>query len=166
MKVDRDRLAGSQNPHTIVLSCSDSRVPPELVFDQALGEIFVIRVAGEALDSSVIGSIEYAVAHLGAKNIVVMGHTSCGAVKATLSAKPGVSIGSPSLDKLVADLKPNLEGRALKDGDLSEDVNINTKAVAANLIKRSEIIRTAVEKGELKVNSALYTLKTGVVDFL
>lgn len=78
---DLKRLSTGQKPHTIVLSCSDSRVPPEVLFDQKLGEIFVIRTAGQAIDSSVLASIEYAVSHLGTNLIVVMGHESCGAVK-------------------------------------------------------------------------------------
>ena len=103
---DINKLAGGQKPHSVILSCADSRVPPELLFDQALGEIFVIRVAGEALDSSVIASIEYAVAHLGTRNIVVMGHTQCGAIKAAMGAKKGARSGSSSLDALVADSLP------------------------------------------------------------
>ena len=91
---DIKRLSSGQQPHAIVLSCSDSRVPPELVFDQKLGEIFVVRTAGEALGDNAVGSIEYAVEHLGSRLIVVMGHTSCGAVKAAhATLQKGTSAG-------------------------------------------------------------------------
>ena len=166
---DRERLKSAQHPHTILLSCADSRVPPELVFDQSLGEIFVIRVAGEALDSSVIASIEYAVEHLGTKNIVVMGHTSCGAIKATLGAKAGQSVGSPALDQLVSDIKPRLtttKGRSIASLDVDKASEMNAVGVGADLIKRSKIIREKFESGHVLVTSAMYHLDTGKVDFI
>ncbi|MGZ3798075.1 MAG: carbonic anhydrase, partial [Pseudobdellovibrionaceae bacterium] len=95
---DRERLVTGQKPHTIILSCSDSRVPPEVLFDQKLGEIFVIRTAGEALDNAAIASVEYALEHLGSHLLVVMGHESCGAVKAAFSTLKGEDAGSPALD--------------------------------------------------------------------
>ena len=103
------KLSEGQKPHAIVLSCSDSRVPPEIIFDQKLGEVFVVRTAGQSLDSMAIASIEYAVAHLGSNLILVMGHESCGAVKAALSTLNGGDAGSPSLNKLVGDLHPRLK---------------------------------------------------------
>ncbi len=162
---DRKRLAGGQKPHTIVISCADSRVPPELVFDQSLGEIFVIRAAGEALDSSVIASAEYAVEHLGPKSIVVLGHTSCGAVKAAMETKEGTSAGSSDLDKLVADIKPRIAGVKKVSSAVAEESAANAKGVAADLMKRSEIIKSAVEKKGVKITPALYDLDSGVVSF-
>ncbi|MCM2281592.1 MAG: carbonic anhydrase [Bdellovibrionaceae bacterium] len=164
---DRARLATGQKPHAIVLSCSDSRVPPEIVFDQALGEIFVIRVAGEALDSSVVASIEYAVEHLGSNLIVVMGHTQCGAVKAALSTKDGDSAGSADLDRLVGDIRPRLR-TVLKDTPshaLEVESAVNADGVARELVKRSDIIRHKVESGTLKIKTALYRLDSGKVSF-
>lgn len=164
---DRERLYAGQKPHTIVLSCSDSRVPPELIFDQKLGEIFVIRVAGEALDSSVIASIEYAVEHLGTRLILVMGHTKCGAVAAALGSKPGESVGSGDLDKLVADIKPRL-GSVTKESqskDLVKESSDNASGIAKDLIARSKIIAEKVEKGDIKVKASVYDIKTGMVDF-
>jgi carbonic anhydrase len=163
---DRARLAAGQKPHTIVLSCSDSRVPPEHLFDQGLGELFTIRVAGEALDSSVIASIEYATLHLGTRLVVVMGHTQCGAVDASITTgrKPA---GSPSLDRLVADIGPRVDYATPenKTNDLTQESFDNAKGVAADLKARSEIVKTLVNEGKLKIVSALYNLKTGRVEF-
>ncbi len=166
-KADVQRLSGAQHPHTIVLSCSDSRVPPEVVFDQKLGEIFVIRTAGEALEPIAIGSIEYAVEHLGVKNIVVMGHTQCGAVKAALSTLDGKDAGSPNLNKLVADIHPRLQSFAKKPAseNFSSEGWANSKGVAKDLLGRSELLAKAVKAGKLKVSSALYNLHSGIVDF-
>lgn len=161
---DIKRLLAGQKPHTIVLSCADSRVPPEHVFDQGLGEIFVVRVAGEALDNSVIASMEYAVEHLGAKNIMVMGHTHCGAVKAALAAKDGQTNGSPSLDALVADIKPRLPASAT-DPAVETESGLNAKGIAKDLLTRSKIIRERVESGKAKVSSSMYFLKDGHVEF-
>lgn len=165
---DRERLAKSQRPHAIVLSCSDSRVPPETVFDQALGEVFTVRTAGEALDNSVIASIEYAVEHLGPRLLVVMGHTSCGAVHASINTAEGSSAGSPALDVLIADIRPRLPNRGpagASSNALEIESSANAQGVAADLVKRSAIIRARVEKGELLIKPALYYLDSGVVKF-
>lgn len=166
-KADIARLASGQHPHTIVLSCSDSRVPPEVLFDQKLGEIFVVRTAGEAIEPTSIASIEYAVEHLGAKNILVMGHTQCGAVKAALSTLGGKDAGSANLNKLVADLHPRLQSFADKkpSENYSAEGWANTKGVAKDLLARSEVLAKAVKSGEVKISSALYNLHSGVVDF-
>lgn len=165
---DRERLSKGQHPHAIVLSCADSRVPPETVFDQSLGEIFVVRTAGEALDNAVIASLEYAVEHLGPRLLVVMGHTSCGAVQATISTNEGSSAGSPALDAMIADIRPHLPSRgpagAASHG-LEIESSANAQGVAADLIKRSAIIRARVEKGDLLIKPALYYLDSGVVKF-
>lgn len=164
---DLQRLSTGQKPHTIVLSCSDSRVPPEVLFDQKLGEIFVIRTAGQALDSSAIASIEYAVAHLGTNLIVVMGHESCGAVKAALSTLNGEDAGSPSLNKLVGDIHPRLKrfSRVPASTGVIEESWANVNGVAQDLPARSEIIQSAIESGELKIEKALYHLGTGNVEW-
>jgi carbonic anhydrase len=166
---ERKNLVKGQKPHSIILSCSDSRVPPELIFDQGLGEIFVIRVAGEALDTSVIASMEYAVEHLGSKLVLVLGHHSCGAVRAALETPKGKSAGSASLDSLVADIKPRLtsENRtpASQSPGLIAEVSINARGVAKDLIQRSEIIKHKYDSGELKIKSGVYSLETGKVEF-
>jgi carbonic anhydrase len=164
---DRQRLLGGQKPHAIVLSCADSRVPPEIVFDQELGEIFVIRVAGEALDSSVIASIEYAVEHLDPHLLIVMGHTQCGAIDATLKTKEGSSAGSEALDKLLADIRPRLksipEGKG--SANLEIESTVNADGVARDLLKRSEIIKKRVDSGDLVIKPALYRMDSGKVSF-
>lgn len=164
---DITKLSTGQSPHAIVLSCSDSRVPPEVVFDQKLGEIFVVRTAGEALDDNVIGSIEYAVEHLGSQLILVMGHTSCGAVKAALGTLDGSSAGTPALDNLVKDIHPRLASYKghKPSANVEEESWANTQGVANDLAKRSAMIRKKVEGGGLKIVPALYNLNSGVVEF-
>lgn len=166
----RRALASGQNPSTIILSCSDSRVPPELIFDQGLGDLFTIRVAGNVLGSAQVASIEYAIEHLGAKLVVVLGHESCGAVKAALASKPKVSSGSTDLDWLVGEIKPNLRGRAVAsigDNDLNirQPVMANVDAVTEQLTVRSHIISHAMGEGKLKVVRGIYSLESGKVDF-
>ena len=166
-KKDVMRLSTGQKPHSIVLSCSDSRVPPELVFDQKLGEIFVVRTAGESLDSNAIGSIEYAIEHLGSRNIVVMGHTQCGAVKAALSTMNGGDAGSPHLNKLVADLHPHLKGFDRQPASMNYEKEswANVTGVAKDLLTRSSIVAHAVHTGKVKIREAVYHLDNGRVDF-
>lgn len=164
---DVKRLASGQRPHAIVLSCSDSRVPPEIVFDQKLGDIFTVRTAGEALADNAIGSIEYAVEHFGSKLILVMGHTGCGAVQAALDTLDGQDAGTPALNGLVKDLHPHLV--SFKGHPRSENIAAegwaNTEGVAADLISRSALLKEKLAKGEIKIQSALYDLDTGVVGF-
>lgn len=164
---DRKRLLAGQHPHTIVLSCADSRVPPETVFDQALGEIFTVRVAGEALDSSVIASVEYAVDHLGPQLLVVMGHTQCGAVDAALKVKEGDSAGSEALDKLLSDIRPRLKSIAPDkiSPALKVESEMNAEGVAKDILNRSPMLRKKVAAGELVIKSALYHMDSGKVFF-
>ena len=165
-KKDIQRLSQGQKPHTIVLSCSDSRVPPEIVFDQRLGELFVVRTAGQSLDANVLGSIEYAVEHLGARLIVVMGHTSCGAVKAALATKDGGSAGTNNLDKLVSDIHPRVKAFDAKGSPtLKEESWANAQGVAGDLLSRSSLIKGKVGAGDVLVRTALYDLGSGKVDF-
>jgi carbonic anhydrase len=164
---DRKRLEGGQKPHAIILSCSDSRVPPEVLFDQKLGEIFVVRTAGEALDSAALASIEYAVEHLGSHLLVVMAHESCGAVKAAYSTLKGQDAGSPSLNKLVQDIHPRLKrfmGHKPTAGFLSE-AKANASGVARDLVGRSQIIAERVENDQLSIETAVYHLGSGRVEF-
>ncbi len=168
---DRKKLVNGQAPHAIVLSCSDSRVPPETVFDQSLGEIFVVRTAGESLDSSVIASIEYAVEHLGPQLIVVMGHTSCGAVKTALTTGVNETAGSAALDQMIAEIRPRIPGgvdrspSSVSSHALEIESAANAQGVASELTKRSEIIRNRVLNGQLKIKPALYYLDSGLVKF-
>jgi carbonic anhydrase len=167
---DRDRLVSGQKPHSIILSCSDSRIPPEIIFDQKLGEIFVVRTAGEAIDSVAIASIEYAVEHLGTKLIVVLGHEECGAVKAAIKTLDGSSAGSPHLDKLVGDIHPRIKtmmaGKKSPSLMVADEAKENAKCIATDLQSRSSIVKEKVEGKELSIVPGIYHLKTGVVDFL
>jgi len=164
---DRQKLVAGQKPYAIVLSCSDSRVPPEIVFDQKLGQIFVVRTAGQSLDYAAIASIEYALEHLGSNLIVVMGHESCGAVKAALATLKGGDAGSPWLNKLVADLHPHLKrfsALSQTDGVIVESW-ANVEGVAKDLLERSEIVSKLVKTGEVKIQNALYHLGSGEVEW-
>ncbi len=167
MSKDRKRLTRGQSPHAVVLSCADSRVPPEILFDQKLGEIFVVRAAGEALDASTIGSVEYAVEHLGSNLLVVMGHESCGAVKAAFETNEGDPGLTPNLDRLLSDIRPRIskfKGRAPTHNFVSESW-ANVLGVAKDLLNRSKVIRSAVASGDLVIKPALYHMDSGRVDW-
>jgi carbonic anhydrase len=166
----RHEVVAGQKPHTIVLSCSDSRVPPELIFDQGLGDVFTIRLAGHVLNPEAIASIEYAVEHLGSKLLVIMGHESCGAVKAALTLPVGKSAGSASLDQLVAEVRANMPsatGRKPASADplFREPVKAHVVATALQLVNQSEIVREKVRRRELLVAEGIYSLASGKVEF-
>lgn len=162
-------VSTGQSPHTIILSCSDSRVPPEEIFDQGLGDVFTVRVAGNVVNAENIASIEYAIEHLGARLVVVMGHESCGAVGAAVASKPGVTSGSDSLDVLVTKIRGNLSASAVaeagSDKTMRSGVKENVAKTMQELLKRSEIVRNAIQKKGLVVAHAVYSLKTGRVEF-
>jgi carbonic anhydrase len=164
----REKLAKGQQPYAIILSCSDSRVPPEIIFDKSLGEIFVVRVAGNVPDPVVLGSIEYAAEHLGSPLVMVLGHERCGAVKATVDAngKAEGNIGAivkaiaPALKKAKMDKKCDLKD---KENLVECVVDANAQMVAQNLTKQSRIIRELVHEGKLKIVAAKYDLDDGKV---
>jgi carbonic anhydrase len=163
----RSELAAKQNPFAIVLSCSDSRVPPELVFDQGLGDVFVVRTAGHVLDPGPIASIEYALEHLGARLIVVLGHESCGAVKTALTTPIGKSAGTVDIDRLVAKIKPHLSTFKPISSDklMRGPVKANASGVARELIRKSAVVRTRLQLQEASIVTAIYELSTGQVEF-
>lgn len=157
----RDELTKGQAPHTIVLSCADSRVVPELAFDAGLGELFVVRVAGNIANTSSLASIEYAVAHCGAQVIVVLGHQSCGAVTAAVNGGDN----GYNLNHLLSHITPAID--ASKEGaEVNDVVRTNAQLTGQELINRSSIIRDAVEKGSVKIVPAYYNLDGGKIDFL
>ena len=155
----KESLTGGQSPFAIVLSCADSRVVPELAFDTGLGEIFVVRVAGNVANPSSMASIEYAVAHLGTKLIVVMGHESCGAVAAAIAGGDN----GPNLNHLLGFISPVVE--ANQGADMPVVVNENAKSSAKGLVENSSIISDAVQNNDVKIVSAYYNLNDGKVDF-
>lgn len=173
MQTARHKLLDSQAPFAIILGCSDSRVPAELVFDQGLGDLFVIRVAGNIVAPSQIGSVEFAAAQFGTRLVVVMGHTQCGAVQATLQqlAQPEEN-QSPNLRSIVELIRPALapmldSGIAVDDPDFeAAAVRANIRASAERLRHGSAILEDLIQTSGLVIASAEYSLKTGVVKFL
>lgn len=169
----RNALAAGQAPFAIILGCSDSRVPAEIVFDQGLGDLFVIRVAGNIVAPSQIGSVEFAAERFGTKLVVVLGHTGCGAIYATLEElrRPTES-HSPNLRSIVDRVRPSVE--ALFEGDAPpDDITLEHRAVRANirasanqLRHGSQILERLIDYEGLRVVGAEYSLDTGEVDFL
>lgn len=162
----RTELTKGQHPFAVILSCSDSRVPPEHIFDVGLGEIFVIRVAGNVADPIELGSVEYAVEHIGSPLILVLGHQMCGAVTATVAGgKPEGNIGS-----IVKKIEPAVKkARAqVKDKDKVLDAAIleNTKNTAATLTEKSAIIKHLVEEKKVKIAAGVYNMSTGKVELV
>src|SRR5690349_10758701 len=158
---ERKALTKTQSPHVAVLSCADSRVPPELVFDKGLGELFVVRSAGENGDALAIGSLEYAVEHLGSTVIVVMGHQSCGAVTAACSGSKSESV---NLDAVVA---PILSSCAKMDPKRPERIDLavhdHIHQVAQEILAKSTLLKKAVEEGKLTIMEAYHSLDSGQV---
>jgi carbonic anhydrase len=166
----RKEVALGQKPFAVVLTCSDSRLAPEILFDKGLGEIFVVRVAGNIVAPHELGSIEYALEHLGANLIVVLGHEKCGAVSATYGAYPTHvegNIGSltesiyPAVDTVVAGTKP--ADAVAQAAQVEECIVENIKIVSESLETKSAIIKELVEKGETKIVRAKYDLDEGKV---
>ncbi len=160
---ERESLRAGQHPRAIVLGCADSRCPPELLFDQSLGDLFVVRTAGNIADPVALGSLEYAVEHLGVHLLVVLGHDACGAVKATIA---GGELPSDNLRAIVDHISPAVEAaRVHWAGDelLDHAIAANAQQSARDLLLRSPVLRDAVEKGHLKLVTAVYHFTDGRV---
>jgi len=164
-----ESLSKGQKPYAIILSCSDSRVPPEIIFDTTLGEIFVVRVAGNIPDPVVLGSIEYAAEHLGSPLVMVLGHERCGAVAAALDArgKPEGNIGAiiKTITPAVRKAKQTAKSKP-KDELLEAAIDNNIRLAADNLTRQSAVIRHLVKEGKLKIVKARYHLDDGTVILL
>lgn len=162
----RAELSDGQHPTVTVLSCSDSRVPPELVFDRGLGELFTIRVAGNVADTDEIGTIEYGVGHLHTPVLLVLGHTSCGAVKAVAE---NASL-SGSLPKLVDNIVPAVlrakDEASTPEGVIDAAVRANVWVSIEDIFQRSEEVRQRAAAGKLRVIGAVYDLHTGIVSWM
>jgi carbonic anhydrase len=168
----RTPLATVQEPFAIILGCSDSRVPAEIVFDQGLGDLFVIRVAGNIVAPSQVGSVEFAAARYATRLVVVLGHSQCGAILATLEElqRPGAS-QSRNLKAIVDRVRPSVEG--LLETELRRDlgalvehaVRLNIRASANHLRHGSEVLEQLIRDDGLLVVGAEYSLETGMVDF-
>lgn len=159
----RMEVAKGQHPFAVIVGCADSRVPPELVFDQGLGDLFVVRVAGNVVDDGALASVEYAVEHLGASLIVVLGHERCGAVHAALSG--GELAGH--LGALAAAISPAVEAAKSRPSDdpLETAVGLNVERVVRQLAHSEPILAERVYAGELEVLGARYDLDSGEVEF-
>lgn len=165
----REQLAKGQEPFAVILGCSDSRVPAEIVFDQGLGDLFVIRVAGNVIAPSLVGSVEFAAAAFGTRLVVVLGHTQCGAITATLEElrRPG-GTRSRNLRDIVERVRPSIQGllgAGLPPEQLHRQaVRANIVASAGHLRHGSQLLEELSSDG-LVVVGAEYSLETGVVDF-
>ena len=167
----RNELTAGQEPFAIILGCSDSRVPAEIVFDQGLGELFVIRVAGNIVASSQVGSVEFAAARFGTRLVVVLGHSQCGAILATLEELQQPTGQSRNLRSIVDRVRPSVE--ALLATELRHDpealvrqaVRANIRASVDHLRHGSEVLEQLVQTNGLLVVGAEYSLETGVVEF-
>jgi carbonic anhydrase len=158
----RALLAKGQNPFALVLTCADSRVAPELIFDQGLGDLFVLRVAGNVTDAFILGSIEYAVEHLHTPLVVVLGHENCGAVAAAL-AKDNLP---PNLTALVKEVHVGQKLPMERAAALPLAVKNNVVFHAARLTARSDVIREEVARKKVKIVAGVYHLKSGEVDWV
>jgi len=171
-QTQRSALVDGQEPFAIVLGCSDSRVPAEIIFDQGLGDLFVIRVAGNIVAPSLVGSVEFAAKQFGTRLVVVLGHSMCGAIRATVEAleQPAAN-GSPNVSSIVAQIRPSVQALLERDSSMDRETLIehatreNVRASAAHLRQESPILKELIAEEGLLVVGAEYSLETGVVDF-
>jgi carbonic anhydrase len=158
---NRRPSAAPQHPLAVILSCSDSRVPPEIIFYQGVGDLFVVRVAGNTYDRLALESIEYAVGHLGTKLILVLGHDQCGAVTAAVKSYP-----NPAVGPMIANIYPAVRATHDKPGDPASNAISENAALIAKRLAGEPHLAAEVQNGELKVVPARYSLDTGVVRIL
>jgi carbonic anhydrase len=161
----REELVGGQSPFAVILSCSDSRVPPELIFDQGLGGLFVVRIAGNTVTRAGLESIDYAVGHLGTNLIMVLGHDSCGAVKGAVGGCSSKS--AAELPEIFANICPAVDLARKKSGDGLEsraiDLNVTEQV---KMLKQSPLFKKSVAAGSLKIVGARYNLQSGKVEII
>jgi carbonic anhydrase len=156
-------LSGAQHPFAIILGCADSRVVPELIFDQGVGDLFVLRVAGNVADDAVIASIEYAVEHLGTRLVVVLGHEKCGAVMAAINH----AFSEGKLNSLISYIEPAVKVGQVSGGNIvSNTVKAHVNLMVQAIQSTDPILSHEVQSGTMKVVPAYYRLATGQVDFL
>lgn len=159
-------ISAGQHPFAVVVSCSDSRVPPEIVFDEGLGDLFVVREAGHVADAATLGSIEYAVEHLHAHLVVVLGHENCGAVAAAAEVITKNSKPEGHIVNLVDDIRPAIERSKKGTGSLlARAVRANVDLVAENLRGSHPILFEHLSQGTVKVVGAVYDLETGAIEW-
>jgi carbonic anhydrase len=164
----RASLVAAQQPHAVILTCADSRVPPEYIFNEGLGALFVIRVAGGVADPATVGSVEYAVEHLHSPLVVVMGHTHCGAVKAAMETPaPAIPPKGPgsSLENILALIRPGIPKLPSKGDAWTSAVYGSVEETVKDLFRASTIVPEMNKAGEIGVIGAVYELETGKVVF-
>ena len=162
-KKKMNELVNGQSPFAVIITCSDSRVPLGHIFDTGLGDVFEIKNAGNLVDNHVLGSVEYAVSHLGTKLVVVMGHTSCGCV-ATAIEKPKRQ--TKQINSLIDSVKPAIKLSKNQEGDFTANVTKNNAILNAGLlVKRNRITHEYVEHHGVVIIPAMYDIKTGKVEF-
>jgi carbonic anhydrase len=162
------QLAQAQQPFAVILGCSDSRAPAELVFDQGLGDLFMIRVAGNIIAPSLIGSVEYAVAILNVKLVMVMGHTQCGAIAATVEAIRKGQAFSKNIEDITRRIQPQIEGILAEETTGSPETlraaeRANVLGSVAQLQRGSPYLNGLVQRAEIRVVGAIFELETGRV---
>jgi carbonic anhydrase len=156
-----------QKPHTVVLACSDSRVPPEILFDQKLGEIYVVRTAGESLDAASVGSLEQALLRFGTRHILILGHTHCGAIKDACKSLKGGVAESENINYILHDIGSRLQSFKQKpfSPGFADEAWANVLGVADDLPKRSGIIALMTKNKNVQISTAVYDIETGKVEF-
>lgn len=160
----RSEVASGQKPFAVVIGCADSRTAPEILFDEGLGDLFVIRLAGNIVDDAALGSVEFAVAKLGARFIVVLGHEKCGAVSAAVDAVKGAVAPPGHIGTIVDAIKPAAASVHGKDGDeVDNAVSANVHAVVERLKTASPVLSPLLKSGELSLIGARYDLDDGKV---
>ena len=161
----KEQIAATKNdqhPHTLILSCLDSRIPPEIIFDQGIGNIFVARVAGNIEEPNILGSMEFATKVKGTKLIIVMGHNKCGAVKGAID---DAELGN--LTQLVAQIKPAIVGDTTNmENMLNETSKKNVQMTIADILRLSPVISELIKENKVKIVGAFYDITTGKVSFL
>ena len=168
----RNELTSGQTPFAIILGCSDSRVPAEIVFDQGLGDLFVIRVAGNIVAPSLVGSIEFAATKFNTRLVVVLGHTQCGAIEATLEElQQPMNVQSRNLRSIVDSIRPSVESLLVTDlrhnpaALVQQAVRANIRVSVSQLRHGSEVLEQLIHKEGLQIVGAEYSLETGRVEF-
>lgn len=158
--------ARGQAPEAIILGCSDSRVPPEIIFDEGIGDLFIVRVAGNVAEEHTVGSVEYAAEHLGSPLIVVLGHHGCGAVKATAAANGPVE---GNIGALLKEIQPAVDetrkAPSHREGLENDATHANARRQARVLVEKSPALLHLVEQGKVKIVSAVYDLETGKIEW-
>lgn len=159
----RRSVAAEQSPKAAVLTCSDSRVVPELLFDQGLGDLFVVRTAGHVLDRGAVGSLEYALEHLQIPLVLILGHSRCGAVTSAVAGRPGPG----GIDWVMNAIRPSVWATVSAQGDAVENAaREHARRTSSDLVRMSALLHEAVERRHVSVVSAYYDLASGSVEFV